>query len=248
MAERWASAGASLIHLVDLDGSLGKSEPNREALKAIRKRVSAELELGGGLRSLEAMAAWIDLGVDKIILGTAVCLDRPLVEKACARWPGRVLAALDAKGGRLRVRGWLEDGGLDLLEAAAGLKSLGISRVIHTDVDRDGMRQGPNIMAAADVAKASNLPTVVSGGVSNLADLETVARSPHRDLFYGVISGKALYEGSLSFEDGLRALAAPAASSKEASAQNSSYQNASSQDSRQDFPQDASAPEDVSLK
>ena len=202
MAERWASAGAKLIHLVDLDGSLGRSEPNKAALSAIRKRVASELELGGGLRDMDSMAAWLDLGVDKIILGTAVCLDQPLVEKACSRWPGRVLAALDAKGGRLRIRGWLEDGGLDILEAAKGLKNLGVSRIIHTDVERDGTRQGPNLTMAAEVAKVSGLPTVISGGVANVSDLKTVAESADRDLFYGVISGKALYEGTLAFEAG----------------------------------------------
>jgi phosphoribosylformimino-5-aminoimidazole carboxamide ribotide isomerase len=202
MAERWARAGAELIHLVDLDGSLGKSEPNREALRAIRQKVGVELQLGGGLRSLESMRAWIDAGVDKLVLGTAVCLDPPLVEEACRLWPGRVLAALDAKGRSLKIRGWREDGGADLLEAAASLKEMGVSRIIHTDIDRDGMREGPNLPLAAEVAKASGLPVIVSGGVSNLGDLAAAHNSLDRDLFYGVISGKALYEGSLSFEEG----------------------------------------------
>ncbi|MDR2455143.1 MAG: 1-(5-phosphoribosyl)-5-[(5-phosphoribosylamino)methylideneamino] imidazole-4-carboxamide isomerase [Deltaproteobacteria bacterium] len=202
MAERWARAGAELIHLVDLDGSLGKSEPNREALKAIRKKVGVELQLGGGLRSLESMRAWIEIGVDKIVLGTAVCLDRPLVEEACRLWPGRVLAALDAIGRSLKIRGWREDGRADLFEAAAKLKKMGVSQIIYTDIDRDGMREGPNLPVAAEVARMARLPLIISGGVSNLADLAAAYLYSDRDLFYGVISGKALYEGSLSFEEG----------------------------------------------
>jgi phosphoribosylformimino-5-aminoimidazole carboxamide ribotide isomerase len=206
MAKRWADSGAQLIHLVDLDGSLGRNEENRRALTDIRRAVSVELELGGGLKTMESLEVWFDIGLDRLIMGTAVCENPDLVARAASRWPGRLAAALDASGRNLKTWGWRRDGGQDLLEAASGLKALGLSLVIHTDVDRDGTQEGPNLEMAASVAEAADLPTVVSGGVSGLSDLEAVARS-NNPLFYGVISGKALYEGVLDYQAGAAVLA-----------------------------------------
>jgi phosphoribosylformimino-5-aminoimidazole carboxamide ribotide isomerase len=212
MAERWAEAGAGLVHLVDLDGSLGDNAANHKAIREIRRRVKAALQLGGGLKTMDSLAAWVDSGVDRLILGTAVCENPGLVEAAAARWPGRVAAALDASGRTLKTWGWRRESGLDLLDVARTLGPLGASLVIHTDVDRDGTRLGPNLAMAARVAEASGLPTVVSGGVANLADLEA-ARDAANPLFFGVVSGKALYEGTLDFAAGAAVLAGPGVAS-----------------------------------
>jgi phosphoribosylformimino-5-aminoimidazole carboxamide ribotide isomerase len=199
MAARWAELGAELIHLVDLDGSLGHNEPNRAAIAAIRQNVKVRLQLGGGLKTLEALAAWFDLGVDRLILGTAVCENPDLVAQACARWPGKVAAALDASGRTLKVWGWCRDGGKDLLETAANLKNLGVALIIHTDIDRDGTQSGPNLKMAAAVREVSGLPTMVSGGISGIDDLRAIKEVSG---FYGVISGKALDEGALDYQAG----------------------------------------------
>jgi phosphoribosylformimino-5-aminoimidazole carboxamide ribotide isomerase len=210
MAERWASLGARLIHLVDLDGSIGRGGPNRKAISAIRGAVAVGLQLGGGLKDIDSLAAWFDLGLDRLIVGTAVCENPKMVEKAAGRWPGRLAAALDASGRELRVWGWQKGGGLDLLETAAGLRDLGVAMVIHTDVDRDGTQSGPNIPMAQEVMARSGLPTVVSGGVSGEADLVAVKEAGG---FFGAISGKALYEGTLDFPSGAAILAAAGAGS-----------------------------------
>jgi phosphoribosylformimino-5-aminoimidazole carboxamide ribotide isomerase len=208
MARRWADLGAKLIHLVDLDGSLGDGNPNRAAIAAIRSGLGVELQLGGGLKAMDHLSAWFDLGVDRLILGTAVSENPALVEKAAARWPGRVAAALDASGRTLKVWGWRKDGGGDLLETASRLKNMGVSLIIHTDVDRDGTRAGPNLEMAAAVREISGLPTVVSGGISGESDLRAVKAAGG---FFGAISGKALYEGSLDFKAGTAILAEPQA-------------------------------------
>jgi phosphoribosylformimino-5-aminoimidazole carboxamide ribotide isomerase len=205
MAMKWEALGADLIHLVDLDGSLGDSSANRRALAAIRSNVKARLQLGGGLKTMESMEAWFDLGLDRLILGTAVCENPDLVRKAAERWPGKLAAALDASGRNLKTWGWLRESGLDLLEVSGTLRDLGISLVIHTDVDRDGTQEGPNLDMSRRVAAASGLPTIISGGISGPADLELV-RDAGDPLFRGVISGKALYEGKLDFREGSRIL------------------------------------------
>jgi phosphoribosylformimino-5-aminoimidazole carboxamide ribotide isomerase len=201
MARRWVKAGAELIHLVDLDGSLGHNELNHKAIAGVRQAVKVELQLGGGLKSMDSLAAWFDLGLDRLIMGTAVCENPDLVERAASRWPGRIAAALDSSGRTLKVWGWCRDGGRDLLETASGLKNLGVSLIIHTDIDRDGTQSGPNLELASAVHESSGLPTIISGGISGLKDLESV-KAADRGGFFGVISGKALYEGSLDYQAG----------------------------------------------
>jgi len=201
VAERWAAAGAEWLHLVDLDASLGDNRANRRALLDIIGRVRLNLQLGGGIRSLEDAERWFDLGLDRLILGTVVCERPALAREIAARWPGRLAVALDAAGRRVRVKGWQEDGGADLFETAAGLKDLGAALVIYTDVERDGARVGPNLENTREVARVSGLPTVCSGGVSSLGDLEAL-KPLAADGVVGVISGKALYEGDLDFAAG----------------------------------------------
>ncbi len=207
MAERWVREGAEWIHLVDLDGSLGDNEANRRALTEIRKRVSVKLQLGGGIRSLAAADRWFDLGLDRLILGTVACEDPELAGRLAARYPGRVAVALDAVGEEVRVRGWRESGGAKLFEAAATLKDLGVALVIYTDVERDGTGRGPNLENTRRVARVSGLPTICSGGVASLADLQAL-KPLAADGIAGAISGQALYTGALDFAEGLRLLRA----------------------------------------
>ncbi len=201
MAARWAEAGAEWLHLVDLDGSLGDNQANRQALLDIRRRVPLKLQLGGGLRSLPAVDRWFDLGVDRLILGTVACEDPELAGRMAAKYPGRVAVALDAWGEEVRVRGWKESGGRNLFEVAAGLRDLGAAMVIYTDVERDGTRLGPNLEGTRRVAQVSGLPTVCSGGLAGLEDLRALLPLA-ADGVVGAISGQALYTGSLDFAEG----------------------------------------------
>ncbi|MDR2612889.1 MAG: 1-(5-phosphoribosyl)-5-((5-phosphoribosylamino)methylideneamino)imidazole-4-carboxamide isomerase [Deltaproteobacteria bacterium] len=203
-ARGWEKAGAELVHLVDLDASAGNSA-NRAAIEAIRAAVSCRLQLGGGIKRLEDVEYWLERGIDRLVMGTAVSENPGLVREACGRYPGRIAAALDSWGTQLRTWGWRRDGGRDLLEAAASLRGMGVSLVIHTDVERDGTQEGPNIGLARKVARVSGLPTVISGGISGEEDLKAVkGQAPE---LHGIISGKALYAGTLTFARGKKILA-----------------------------------------
>lgn len=206
IAERWAAEGAEWLHLVDLDGSLGDSAANRQALESIIKRTKLKLQLGGGIRSLATAKRWFDLGLDRLIMGTIACEDPELAGAIAKAHPGQMAVALDAVGREVRVRGWQESGGRDLFEVAAGLKDLGAAAVIYTDVERDGTGQGPNVENTREVARISGLPTICSGGISILDDLAAVKPLAENGVM-GVISGKALYAGTLDFGAGRRLLA-----------------------------------------
>jgi phosphoribosylformimino-5-aminoimidazole carboxamide ribotide isomerase len=197
MARHWQESGAEWIHLINLDGSIGNNEANLEAIKAIVKSVPAKYELGGGIRTLDDISAWLTAGVDRLILGTAICETPDLVKKAADLYPGKLAASLDSVGLKLKIRGWLEDGGQDVITAAGQLKQMGISLVIHTDVERDGTQKGPNLELAARVAEASDLPTLVAGGISGPDDLRAIKKLNCPGII-GAISGRAVYEGTLT--------------------------------------------------
>ena len=198
MARRWASAGAEWIHIVDLDGSVGQKPVNQEAILAVRRAVSARLELGGGIRDLETIAFYLDRGLDRVILGTVAHRNPDLVKEAAARWPGRVAVGLDARGSEVMVEGWTEGTGRDYIEMARRFEAYGVAALIYTDVDRDGMRTGPNIERTRTLARAVSVPVIASGGVKDLEDIRALLPL-EADGVIGVISGKALYEGNLDF-------------------------------------------------
>ena len=206
MAAKWQEAGADLIHLVDLDGSLGDSEANRQAIYKIRKKVSAKLQLGGGIRSFEIAEKWFELGLDRLILGTIIFEDQKLLPKLAAKYPGQVLVALDAVGENIKVRGWLDDSGHKLFTVAAELKSQGAAAIIYTDVDRDGTHDGLNLPFTQKVAEISGLPTIASGGISGPLDLEKLKPLEAFGVV-GAITGKALYDGRLDYAQGRQILA-----------------------------------------
>ena len=208
MALRWASAGAEWIHIVDLDGSVGQRPVNQDAILAIRKATTASLELGGGIRDLATIAFYIENGIDRIVLGTAALKDPALVEEAARRFPERIAVGIDAKGARVVVEGWTQETGQDYIETARAFENIGVAAIIYTDVERDGMRTGPNIERTARLARSIHIPVIASGGVKDLNDIEQLLPL-EKDGVVGVISGKALYEGGLDFAAGA-ALAAGA--------------------------------------
>jgi phosphoribosylformimino-5-aminoimidazole carboxamide ribotide isomerase len=204
MAIHWEDLGAPLIHLVDLDASLGKNT-NQRAIYSIREATKAQLQLGGGIKDFDTVKKWIDCGIDRLIMGTAAVENPSLVRKASDLYPGKIAVALDSSGKALKTWGWLKDSGKTLMDVAGGLKDLGVSLVIHTDVDRDGTQEGPNIDLTKEVSEVSGLPTIISGGIKDIEDLKDIkTKIPS---IYGVISGKALYSKSLDFKEGFRQLA-----------------------------------------
>ena len=199
MARRWADLGAEWIHVVDLDGSVGRKPVNQEAILDIRKAVTAQLELGGGIRDLDTISFYLDRGIDRIILGTAAHRNPDLVRRAAEQYPGRIVVGIDAKGTQVVVEGWTERTERNYLEMADHFEGLGVSAIIYTDVDRDGMRLGPNLERTRELAKQVNIPVIASGGVKDIGDIENLLPLG-REGVIGVITGKALYEGSLDFQ------------------------------------------------
>ncbi len=198
MGRRWAEAGAEWIHIVDLDGSVDRKPVNQEAILSIRDAVDASLELGGGIRDIETISFYIERGINRIILGTAAVRDPDLLRQAAERFPGRIAVGLDAKGSKVVVEGWTEDTDEDFIGLARHFENLGIEALIYTDVNRDGTQTGPNLENTQRLAQAVNIPVIASGGVKNLDDVEALLPL-EEDGVMGVITGRALYEGSLDF-------------------------------------------------
>jgi len=203
MAATWCAKGAERIHLVDLDGAVGGKRVNAEVIRTIARSVPVPVELGGGIRSLASIEFYLEAGVEWVILGTVACKDPSLVEEACRRFPGRVMLAIDARGGRVAVEGWTEDTDRSAIDVARPFDGRGIAAVIYTDIQRDGMSVGPNLGATGDLAGALQTPVIASGGISGLNDIRKVMTLSGRGVV-GVITGRALYEGTLDLEEAIR--------------------------------------------
>jgi len=203
VAMTWCTRGAERIHLVDLDGAVGGKRVNAEVIRRIARSVPVPVELGGGIRSLDSIEFYLEAGVEWVILGTLACKKPDLVEEACRRFPGRVMLAVDARGGRVAVEGWTEDTDRSAIDVAGRFDSLAIAAVIYTDIQRDGMSAGPNLRTTGELADALRIPVIASGGISGLDDIRKVLTLSGRGVV-GVITGRALYEGTLNLEEAIR--------------------------------------------
>jgi phosphoribosylformimino-5-aminoimidazole carboxamide ribotide isomerase len=200
-ARRWVSCGASLIHVVDLDGAFTGDQKNREAIKKIREAVPVDIEVGGGMRDIAAIDELIGIGIDRIILGTAVIESPSLLKEACKRYPGRVFAGIDAKDGYVAVKGWVEVSRRDARGLAKEAEGKGAAGIIYTDISKDGMLTGPNIGAVADMARSVSVPVIAAGGVSSLNDIKALMAVKG---LRGVITGKAIYAGTIDLREAIR--------------------------------------------
>ena len=203
MGLQWQHAGARWLHVVDLDGAFSSRPQNLEVVRRLRQALSIPLELGGGIRTLETIATYIDLGLDRLILGTAVLKDPDLVARACQTYPGRIAVGLDARDGFLSVEGWTEASPRTALEVARDLEKLQPAALIYTDISRDGVKQGVNVAATRALAQAVDLPVIASGGVSSLDDIRALLPLEAEGVV-GVIVGRALYDGSLDLAAALK--------------------------------------------
>jgi phosphoribosylformimino-5-aminoimidazole carboxamide ribotide isomerase len=206
-ASEWVRAGAHSLHVVDLDGARDGAPANIEHLRRIAG-LGVPVQFGGGLRSLSAVEEVIEAGATRVILGTAAFIDPTLLERALSEWPGKVLVSVDVRGGRVATDGWTDtiDGGPE--EVIAGLAERGASELVYTNVDRDGMLEGPDLQEVTRVAAAVRGSFVYSGGIGKLADLEGLADVKEPTLT-GVIVGKALYERRFTIAEALAVLDAP---------------------------------------
>jgi len=199
-ARRWQALGAELIHIVDLDGAFTGEQKNIEAVRAIRKAVDIALELGGGIRDMERIGELIDTGIDRVILGTVAAEKPELVKEASEKYPGRVLVGIDAKDGKVAVKGWTEVTGHDAAGFSKEMESLGAAGIIYTDIARDGMLTGPNIEATANIARSVGIPVIASGGVSSIGDIKNLLGI---EGLWGAITGKAIYSGSMDLKEAI---------------------------------------------
>ncbi len=191
MAARWESEGASRIHLVDLDGAKDGRPVNGDAVRAILARVKVPCQLGGGVRDEPTIAAWLDAGLDRVIVGTRALEDPPWFASMAAKYPGRLILGLDARDGRVATGGWLEVSSVDAATLALRFDDLPLAGVIYTDIARDGMLEGPNLESTRALAERLRTPVTASGGVARLEDLAALATLP----VAACIVGRALYEG-----------------------------------------------------
>lgn len=195
MAARWERLGAELLHVVDLNGAIEGQPKNASLIEAIVKAVSIPVQVGGGIRSLDTVKLYFSLGVSRVVLGTAALQDRRLLDQACAEFPQRILVGIDARDGKVAVRGWTSQSmtlAKDLVRSLAGVPLRG---VIYTDIARDGMLEGPNLGALREMIECSPVPVIASGGITRADDLRGIASLGPK--VEGAIVGKALYDGKL---------------------------------------------------
>ena len=205
MALHWKSQGARRLHIVDLDGAFAGVPRNGEL---IRDMVSAmgnvPVQVGGGIRTQQIIDAYVEAGVQGLILGTKAVEEPAFLQNMARQYPGKIILGLDARGGVVATEGWDKDAGITALEFVQGLAQLPLAGIVYTDIDRDGMMQGLNVEATLALAKAAGLPVIASGGVTELTDLAALkaafADSP--ELLFGAITGRAIYEGTLDVGQG----------------------------------------------
>jgi len=199
-ARAWQDLGGELLHIVDLDGAFAGVPRNREAIEAIVHAVDIPTELGGGIRDLETIEAYLNLGIDRAILGTVAKEKPELVAEACRLFPGRIVVGIDARDGLVAVRGWAEVTSKPAAEMAKEMEGFGVEAIIYTDISRDGMLEGPNIEATRQLAESISIPVIASGGVSSLKDIENLMAIEEAGVV-GVITGKAIYSGALDLRE-----------------------------------------------
>ena len=202
-ARDFAALGFSWLHVVDLDGAFAGGSVNGAAVRAIRRAVDMKIELGGGIRDRAAIDYWLDLGIDRVVLGTAALRDPNLVRRAARNYPGRIVVGIDGRDGKVAVEGWAETSEIGIVQLAHRFADAGVAAIVATDIARDGAMQGIDAEAIAGFAREVGIPVVASGGVSSPADI--AALNAHQsDGIAGAIIGRALYDGRIDPKEALR--------------------------------------------
>jgi phosphoribosylformimino-5-aminoimidazole carboxamide ribotide isomerase len=205
-ARTFQEQGFPYLHLVDLNGAFAGAPVNGDAVDAILDAVTIPVQLGGGIRDMETIEKWIDTGIDRVILGTVAVRDPDLVLRACVEYPGRIAVGIDAKGGKVAVEGWAETSELTAIELAQRFEDAGVAAIIYTDIERDGILKGLNLPATAELARATKIPVIASGGLASIDDVKALLQ-PEYAMLEGAITGRALYDGRIDPKAALALLA-----------------------------------------
>jgi phosphoribosylformimino-5-aminoimidazole carboxamide ribotide isomerase len=199
-AKAFEAEGAEYLHIVDLNGAFAGEAVNKAAVMGILDAVNIPIQLGGGIRTLEHIRMWLDAGVDRVILGTVAVKDPELVMEACERYPGKIVVGVDAKGGKVAVEGWAEVSELTVFELVDKFVDAGVAAIVYTNIDKDGMMQGPDLQGTKELAQYSPIPVIASGGVSSMDDLRALKQIEHSGIV-GVISGRAVYDKQIDLKE-----------------------------------------------
>jgi phosphoribosylformimino-5-aminoimidazole carboxamide ribotide isomerase len=205
-ARDFADQGFRWLHVVDLNGAFAGKSVNGAAVEQILAAVDLPVQLGGGIRDMDAIEAWLEKEIARVILGTVAVRDPELVKAAARTWPGRIAVGIDARHGRVAVEGWAETTEMDVIDLARRFEDAGVAAIIYTDIERDGVLKGLNIEATLKLARAVRIPVIASGGLASIADIERLIE-PDCQILEGAISGRALYDGRLDPAVALRLLA-----------------------------------------
>ena len=206
-AGKYNDHGFKNLHIVDLDGALTGKTVNLNIIKEIVSKYNLKIEIGGGVRSLDSIKQYLDAGVEKVILGSGAIKNKELLKEACEKFKGQIALGLDAKDGNLSVSGWKENLNVKALDFLKEVNSYGVSRIIYTDINRDGMKTSPNFEETVKIAELSNSPIVISGGVSSINDIKK-AKGLNIKKIEGIIVGKAIYDGDIKLDELVKEISA----------------------------------------
>jgi phosphoribosylformimino-5-aminoimidazole carboxamide ribotide isomerase len=199
-AGKYKDKGFKNIHIVDLDGALTGNTVNLETIQEIVNKYDLQIEIGGGVRSVESIKKYVEVGVEKVILGSAAIKNKDFLKEACKKFKNKIALGLDAKEGKLSTFGWKENLNIKAIDFLKEVNDFGVSRIIYTDINRDGMKTSPNFEETINVADISNCPVVISGGVSSISDIKKVKKLNNKKI-EGIIVGKAIYDGDIKLND-----------------------------------------------
>ena len=204
-AKSFEDQGFDYLHVVDLNGAFAGESVNGAAVEAILGAVNMPVQLGGGIRTIAHIEAWLDKGLSRVILGTVAVRDPQLAKDACKAFPGRIAVGIDARGGKVAVEGWAETSELSAVEMAKRFEGAGVAAIIYTDIDRDGVLTGINWPSTLELAQSTSIPVIASGGLASMEDVETMTK-PEYQILEGAISGRALYDGRIDAAEALAVL------------------------------------------
>ena len=199
-ARKYKDSGFKNLHIIDLDGALTGETVNLDIIEDIIKKFDINIEVGGGVRNFDSIQKYTDAGVEKVILGSAAINDKEFLENACNKFPNKIALGLDAKDGYLAVSGWKKNSNFKTLDFLKEVNEYGVSRLIYTDINKDGMKTSPNFEGTEKIANTSNFPVIISGGVSSIEDIKKAKELNNKNI-EGIIVGKAIYDGDIKLED-----------------------------------------------